>query len=119
MSENMVDGALASLQTAATEKREEEAALVLRLTTVRGELRRIDKALAVLDPTVGEASGDFADKVERLLVEKPLTKAEISHQIGGPRSRATHALRVLEKRGRVNATGTMRGKSPEFALVEA
>jgi len=118
MSDRM-ETATAGLVQAREDKAAEVAALAERLDTARAELRRIDQALKALDPAVGKRSEpDFAVRVEELLREHgPMTQAEVSHVIQGPRSRAMHALRVLEKRGAASRTGAVRSRSPEFAVA--
>jgi hypothetical protein len=119
MAGSRMDTATAELAAARDEKQDEVRALVERLDAAKADLRRIETALKSLDPAVGQRRDepDFADKVADLLTsEGPMTKAEISRRIGGPRSRATHALGVLERREQVERTGGSRGRSPEFAL---
>jgi len=114
---DLMDG----LQAAAAEKQAEIEAMEARLADARGEMRRINKAIAALDPTVGHARREqpvYADEVRRLLTEAgPMTKAEISRKIGGHRTRATYALRTLLASGEVTRTGEQRGRSDEYALA--
>jgi len=120
----MQDEILAGLDSAADAANAEIAALTARLASKRDELKRINKARAALDPSIGQARvlsdpSGFTAEVEKLLAQGPLTKVEISRLIGGHRSRASYALSALEKRGLVAATGEVRERSAEYRLVEA
>lgn len=115
------DYAVAALQGAETEKLGEVAALVERTAAAKEELRRIQKALAALDPAVGQARREAApvwvQVVHDLLAEQgPMSKAAISRAIGGHRSRATYAVNSLSKRGVVRVTGEDR-RSPVYELL--
>jgi DNA-binding MarR family transcriptional regulator len=117
----MLDTAMTELRNAAAEKQSEIEAIEARLTDARSELRRINKAIATLDPTVGiakrEAAPVYADEVRVLLGDGPMTKAEISRRIGGHRTRATHAIKRLVEAGVIAPTGEERDRSAEYALV--
>jgi hypothetical protein len=116
----MLDTVMDGLRSAAAEKQSEIEAMEARLADARSELRRVHRAIAALDPTVGHARREtpvFANEVRRLLADGPMTKAEISRKIGGHRTRATYALRTLIAAGEVTATGEQRSRSDEYALT--
>lgn len=114
---------LDAVERAMETKRAEIAALQARLDEAKSELRRYERARGALDPKIGEARvpepTGFAIQAKELLAEGPMTTAEISHKIGGHRSRAVGAIDALHRAGLVRATGRSRGRSDEFELVEA
>lgn len=118
-----VDTALATLRTARDEKRRELVALAERTDAAKADERRLSRAIAVLDPTVGEATAEpnFADLALKAFTETgtPLSQAEVHQSLGGPRSRANYALQALVKKGVIVRTDETKDRSPVFALAES